>query len=71
MNEHDLIPGVCCAVCRFFECDDACQMKTASPWSRHRSFCHEYEPNRMIPEAVTLEVGIARKFNQKEKADEG
>ena len=38
------LKGVCCQYCIHFE-KTSCPIQNASPWSRWKNWCNEYEPN--------------------------
>jgi len=41
--DNKLVEGVCCDLCEKFE-TDRCPVKNADPWSRHKDYCGEFEP---------------------------
>ena len=59
MIEDDLLVGVCCQYCTKFEGE--CPIKNASPWSRWKNFCSEYDPNKdKYPEALTIKEAVLK-----------
>lgn len=51
MNDREMIKGVYCEVCEYFE-DTNCPIKSASPWSRY-SYCscfRDEKTGETIPE---------------------
>jgi hypothetical protein len=53
----EILLGVCCEFCKKMEGPE-CPVKEASPWSRWKSYCGEYEPNPEQKDAVTIEQAI-------------
>jgi len=56
-----MLNGVCCEFCSKHEKNKRCPVKDASPWSRWKNFCSEYEKGNhldalTIREAVTNEI---------------
>jgi hypothetical protein len=61
-----MLQGVCCEFCRKKETDE-CPVTSASPWSRWKNFCSEYEKGNhldalTIREAVTNEIENDNEF---------